>query len=74
MVAIKDFELPKECSECPASDYFYDANEDGEWKCGFNDSVIDLHNHCRPENCPLIEISEFNNNTYQMYYSVTNDI
>ena len=58
MVAIKDFEMPKSCKECPLTyldtgdDAYFGANEK---RCVIDDSCVDGMGSERAYDCPLVE-------------------
>lgn len=60
MVAIKDMEMPKNCSECPfkANDYVC-----GLLDCAFSCNKFKERNY----NCPLVEIVTCKNCKYNAY-------
>ncbi len=55
MIAIKDFEMPKDCDSCPFYTYYNDAEDD----CGITgEGLYHVKIGERHEKCPLIELKD----------------
>lgn len=57
MVAIKDFEMPKNCGECYLTSIKSVSNP-WDMICSCNLKDIDINERTRAEHCPLVEIKE----------------
>ena len=59
MVAIKGFEMPKSCDDCMFCVNIKNNDYGRRGDCWLTDeSRINLLEHVKPSNCPLVEIKE----------------
>ena len=64
MIAIRDFEMPKTCSECPFLQFDYGNNqtlvlcESLQRYMIYESGLFELLNNQRMKDCPLIEVEE----------------
>ena len=59
MIAIKDMGMPKSCDSCPFDHKYISASGNMFRRCGLNAMPIRWISDTRPQYCPLIDMSQY---------------